>query len=109
MHPRRPTNGKYRVLPGQREELLVKDGARPYVKRQILMDLCPAAEWFMTKVRHRRPEKWKDEVDRVFELLEVDGERAVHDALIEAGRRGVVGSEYIEAILGGQASREVSR
>lgn len=109
VHPRRPTNGKYSVLPDQREELLVKDGARPYVKRQILMDLCPAAEWFMTEVRHRRPEQWEAEVDRVFDLLEAHGELAVRGALIEAGRRGVVGAEYVEAILGGQASREVSR
>ncbi len=109
VHPRRPTNGKYSVLPGQREALLTKDGARPYVKRQILMDLCPAAEWFMTEVRHRRPDRWKEEVDRVFELLDQHGERAVRDALIEAGRRAVVGAEYVEAILDGQAAREVSQ
>lgn len=109
VHPRFPTNGKYSVLPEQREELLTKDGARPFVKRQILMDLCPAAEWFMTEVRHRRPEQWKEEVDRIFELLEPHGELAVREALIEAGRRGVVGAEYVEAILGGQASQEVSR
>lgn len=109
VHPRRPANGKYSVLPDQREELLTKDGARPYVKRQVLMDLCPAAEWFMTEVRHRRPDHWRDEVDHVFALLEGHGEPAVRDALIEAGRRGVVGAEYVEAILGGQASREVSR
>ena len=109
VHPRYPLNGKYSVLPKQRPQMLTKDGARPYVKRQILMDLCPAAEWFMTEVRHRRPEHWKDEVDRVFALLDRHGEAAVRDALIEASRRRVVGAEYVEAILGGQASQEVSR
>lgn len=109
VHPRRPTNGKYSVLASQREELLTKDGARPFIKRQLLMDLCPAAEWFMTEVRHRRPELWEGDVDRVFDLLERHGERAVREALVEAGRRGVVGAEYIEAILDGQASEEVSR
>jgi hypothetical protein len=63
----------------------------------------------MTEVRHRRPERWKEEVDRIFELLEPHGELAVREALIEVGRRGVVGAEYVEAILGGQASQEVSR
>lgn len=109
VHPRRPGNGKYSVLPEQREELLTKEGARPFVKRQILMDLCPAAEWFMTEVRHRRPRQWEDEVDRVFRLLEAHGEPAVRDALIEVARRGVAGAEYVEAVLGGQASEEVSR
>lgn len=108
-HPRRPENGKYSVLPEQREQLLTKDGARPYVKRQLLMDLSPAAEWFMTEVRHRRPDLWEQDVERVFVLLEQHGERAVRDALVEAGRRGVVGAEYVEAILAGQAAEEVSR
>lgn len=109
IHPRRPANGKYSVLASQRESLLTKDGARPYIKRQLLMDLCPAAEWFMTEVRHRRPQRWEDEVAKIFDLLEHHGERAVRDAFAEAGRRNVVGAEYIEAILEGQASEEVSR
>lgn len=108
-HPRHLANGKYSVLACQREQMLTKDGARPYIKRQLLMDLCPAAEWFMTEVRHRRPEQWEREVDRVFVLLECHGERAVRDALVEAGRRDVVGAEYIEAILDGQVSEEVSQ
>lgn len=103
-HPRRPENGKYSVLPDQRAALLAKDGARPYVKRQILMDLCPAAEWFMTEVRHRRPQHWEEQVDRIFDLLERHDERAVRGALIEAAHRGVVGAEYVEAILDGQAA-----
>lgn len=109
IHPRRPVNRKYSVLPDQRAQLLTKDGARPFVKRQLLMDLCPAAEWFMTEVRHRRPELWTQDVERVFTLLERHGEFAVKEALIEAGRRGVVGAEYVEAILEGHASREVRR
>lgn len=109
VHSRHPANGKYSVLPKQRQELLTKEGARSFVKRQLLMDLCPAAEWFMTEVRHRRPERWEEEVARVFELLDRHGEIAVREALIEAARRGVAGAEYIEAILEGQASREVPR
>lgn len=109
VHPRFPANGKYSVLETQREELLVKDGARPYIKRQLLMDTCPAAEWFMTELRHRRPDQWQVEVDTLFTLLETHGEIAVRDALIEAARRGVVGSEYVVAILHGQASKEVTQ
>ena len=70
------------------------------------MDLCPAAEWFLTEVRHRRPETWKDDVDAAYELLEHYGEEAVCGALVEASRRETVGSEYLEAILDGQVSAE---
>jgi hypothetical protein len=107
VHPREPLNRSYSVLAEQREELLAKVGARPYVKRQILMEGCPAAEWFMTELRHRRPNQWEEEVDTIFTLLELHGERAVREALIESARRGLVGSEYIVAILAGQAAKEV--
>jgi transposase len=107
VHPRRPENAKYSVLPTQRAQLLTKDGARPFVKRQLLMDLCPAAEWFLTEIRHRRPAYWTEEVERIFTLLECYGEAAVRKALIEASRRSVVGAEYVEALLEGQASKEV--
>jgi hypothetical protein len=108
-HPRHPVNGKYSIHAAQREEVLVKDGARPLVKRQLLMDLCPAAEWFFTELRHRRPDRWEDEVALVFGLLEEHGEARVRDALIVAGRRGLVGADYLAAILTGQAAEEVSR
>ena len=85
VHPRVPLNREYSVLPFQREELLVKEGARPYVKRQLLMDGCPAAEWFMTELRHRRPAQWEEEVDTIFRLLELHGEQAVRDAIIRSG------------------------
>lgn len=107
VHPRAPLNGSYSVLPNQRDELLAKEGARSYVKRQILMDGCPAAEWFMTELRHRRPSHWEEQVDAIFALLEVHGDSAVREALIEAARRGVVGAEYIVAILAGQIALEV--
>ena len=109
VHPRYPTNGKYSVLERQRGQLLTKPGARPYIKRQLLMDSCPAAEWFMTELRHRRPDQWQEEVDVLFSLLEMHGEPAIRDALIEASRRGVVGCEYVVAILEGQVAAEVSR
>jgi hypothetical protein len=73
----------------------------------MLVDLCPAAEWFMTEVRHRRPAQWESDVERIFDLLELHGEACVRDALIEASRRCVVGAEYVEAIIQGQASQEV--
>lgn len=108
-HPRRPLNGKYSVLAEQRHELLGKTGARPYSKRQLLMDLCPAAEWFVTELRHRRPDTWKDDIDEAYELLEHYGDEAVRDALVVASRQETVGAEYLDAILQGHArSEEVS-
>ena len=88
-------------------EIFRKKGARPYVKRQLLIDLCPAAEWYMTELRHKRPSHWEEEVERVFALLEVHGEERVRAVLIDAARAGTVGAEYLEAVLEGSARLEV--
>ena len=108
VHPRKPLNGKYSVLASQREELLTKEGARSYVKRQILMEGNPAAEWFMTELRHRRPEQWEVDVDALFVLLEMHGEAVVRRALTEAAHRRLVGAEYVTAIIDGQAAGQES-
>jgi transposase len=104
-HPRRPVGSKRSVLPSQREELINKPGARPYLKRELLLGLCPAAMWFLTELRHRRPKRWEDEVARLYELLGEFEEVAVRDAFVEVARRELVGAEYVEAILRGQAAK----
>ena len=103
-HPRTPKNGKYSILPEQRQEVLQKRGARAYMKRQLVMDLCPAAEWMLTELRHRRQDQWKTDVDELYQLLEHYGEERLKVAMVEASRRNVVGPEYVEAILTGQAT-----
>lgn len=108
VHPRTPLNGKYSVLANQREELLIKEGARPFVKRQILMEGNPAAEWFMTELRHRRPDQWEVEVDAIFYLLEIHGEKAVRQALIKVAHERLIGAEYVAAILDGQMADQES-
>ena len=105
-HPRRPVNGKYSVLPEQRGELLEKSGAKPYVMRQLLLDLCPAAAWYITELRHRRPLHWEDQVGGLYALLDEFGECAVRDAFIAAAQRELVGAEYLEAILRGQVASD---
>jgi transposase len=105
-HPRVPVNGQYSVLPEQRHELLSKRGARPYTMRQLLMDLCPAATWYLTEIRHRRPDHWSDQVEALFGLLEKHGERPLQEAFIEAAARGAVGAEYVHALLAGHAAKE---
>jgi transposase len=107
VHPREPVNGKYSLLPEQRGEVLRKRGARSYVKRQLLLDLCPAAEWWLTELRHRRPEWWRAEVDRLFELLEQVGEERMQQAFGAAAQAGTVGAEYLEAVLLGHTGSEV--
>ena len=105
-HPRKPVDGKRSVLPQQREELIGKPGARPYLKRDLLVGLCPAAMWFLTELRHRRPKLWEDDVGRLYELLVEFEEVALRDALIEAARRELVGVGYVEAILRGHAAKQ---
>ncbi len=103
-HPRTPVDGKRSVLPSQRVELISKPGARPYLKRDLLLGLCPAAAWCLTEIRHRRPDRWEEEVAKLYELLGEFEEVALRDAFIEVGRRGLAGAEYVEAILRGQAA-----
>ena len=106
-HPRVPVNGIYSVLPEQRCELLEKRGARPYAMRQLLLDLCPAATWYLTEIRYRRPDHWSEQVERLYALLEEHGEAALQAAFIEAAARHAVGAEYVAALLGGHAAQEV--
>lgn len=105
-HPRALIHGKCSVLPEQRSELLEKDGARSYVKRQLLLDLCPAAEYYMTEIRHRRPEHWEDQVASIYELLEIWGAERMREAFTVAAQRGVIGAEYLEAVARGDIAEE---
>jgi transposase len=107
VHPRVPQNGKYSILPFQRGELHAKKGARPYTKRQLLMDLCPAAHWVITELRHRMPERWEEEIDRMYRLLEIYGDVRMAEAMIQASREHQFGWGYLHAYLSGQA--EVSQ
>lgn len=106
-HPRVPVNGLYSVLPEQRCELLSKRGARPFAMRQLLLDLCPAATWYLTELRYRRPDHWSEQVERLYALLEEHGEAAMQAAFIEAAARHAVGAEYITALLAGHAAKKV--
>ncbi len=72
----------------------------------LLMDLCPAATWYLTEIRHRRPDHWSDQVERLFGLLEEYGERAMQEAFVEAARREAVGAEYVHALLAGHAAQQ---
>lgn len=103
-HPRIPLNGQYSILATQREEVTRKKGVRSYAKRQILLDLCAPAEWMLTEIRHRRPDRWEDDVAKIYDLLERHGEQAMIDAFIETARQSVAGAEYIEAILCGEVA-----
>lgn len=107
-HPRYPLNGRYSILPGQRSQLLQKAGAKPYVKRQWLGDLCPAATWYVTELRHKRSALWREDVERIWALFEEHGEERVRAALIEAAAGKLVGAEYVEAIVLGQGRAEVA-
>jgi hypothetical protein len=106
-HPRVPFNGLSSVLPEQRCELLSKRGARPFAMRQLLLDLCPAATWYLTELRYRRPDHWSERVERLYALLEEHGEAAMQAAFIEAAARHAVGAEYITALLAGHAAKKV--
>ena len=70
--------------------MISKPGARPYLKRDLLLSLCPAAMWCLTEIRHRRPNQWEAEVARLYELLGEFEEAALRDAFIQVAQAVVM-------------------
>jgi len=68
----------------------------------------PRRGWYLTEIRHRRPDHWSEQIERLYALLEEHGEAAMKDAFIEAAAREAVGAEYITALLAGHAAEAVT-
>jgi transposase len=103
-HPRLPSNGRYSLLAEHRPAFFVKPRGRVMAKRQILMDLCPAAEDFFTELIHRRPQTWREQdLPIAWELLEKQGEEKTREAFAYCVRRDAIGGEYLRAWAEGVA------
>jgi transposase len=104
-HPRVPENGRYSLLPEQREALFVKPRGELMAQRQILMDLCPEAERFFTEVVHRRPQSWRrGDLPAIWALFEEMGPRKLRQAFATCVAQETYGSEYLAAVLRGIAA-----
>jgi transposase len=99
-HPRR-TRG-VSILPEHRAALLDRvHGARGqlYFQRQSLWELGPQAEAWLTELVHRRPARWRPDVEACFALLQDYGAAALHDAFAWGVRHGAIGAEYVRTHL----------
>jgi transposase len=107
-HPRR-TRG-VSILPEHRAALLDRvHGARGqlYFQRQSLWELGPQAEAWLTELVHRRPARWRPDVEACFALLQDYGPAALHDAFTWGVQHGAIGAEYVRTRLATRAT-EVS-
>ena len=107
-HPRRARGAS--ILPEHRAALLDRvHGARGqlYFQRQSLWELGPEAEAWLTELIHRRPARWRPDVEACFALLQDYGPAALHAAFAWGVRHGAIGAEYVRTRLA-TAPAEVS-
>ena len=99
-HPRRTRGAS--ILPEHRAALLDRvHGARGqlYFQRQSLWELGPQAEAWLTELVHRRPARWRPDVEACFAWLQDYGPTALHEAFAWGVRHGAIGAEYVRTRL----------
>lgn len=98
-HPRFPENGKSSVLPEHAEELFQVKRGKPYAQRQLLLDLDPIVEPYLTELVHRRPLAWEGDVDATYQLYQRIGRSDLLAAIELAIELRCFGSEYLLEIV----------
>ena len=99
-HPRRARGAS--ILPEHRAALLERvHGARGqlYFQRQSLWELGPEAEAWLTELVHRRPARWRPDVEACFALLQDYGSAALRAAFGWGVQQGAIGAEYVRTQL----------
>lgn len=99
-HPRRARGVS--ILPEHRAALLARvHGARGqlYFQRQSLWELGPEAEAWLTELVHRRPARWRPDVEACFALLQDYGPAALRIAFGWGVQQGAIGAEYVRTRL----------
>ncbi|MGH2667528.1 MAG: IS21 family transposase [bacterium] len=97
-HPRLREPGAWSVLPMHRTAMVkaVKGRkGRLYLKRQYVLQLGPVAEAYLTELVHRKPNAWREDVERLHELQQQVGDARLVEALRAALASGLVGAEYV--------------
>ena len=100
-HPRFPENGKSSVLSEHAEQLFQFRRGKPYAQRQILLDLDPIVEPYLTELVHRCPLGWETHVDKIYQLYEHIGRADLLAAIALATEIRCFGSEYLLNIAEG--------
>lgn len=100
-HRRLPPGG-LSILPEHRAAMLERVPGlrgRLYFQRQSLWELGPAADAWLTELVHRRPARWRDDVESCFGLLQEHGPRRLLAAFADGVRQHTIGAEYVAATL----------
>jgi transposase len=97
-HPRFPENGHSSVLAEHAEELFVFQRGKPYAQRQLLLDLDPSVEPYMTELVHRRPMRWEVDIDLMYQLYRHLGRTDFLAAVALAAEQRCFGGEYLVVI-----------
>ena len=108
-HPRRSHGAS--ILPAHRAALLDRvHGARGqlYFQRQSLWELGPDAEAWLTELVHRRPARWRPDVEACFALLQDYGAPPLRAAFAWGVRHGAIGAEYVRTQLATRTIGEVT-
>lgn len=95
VHPRVPENGRCSVLPQHAEEMFAYPRGKHYAKRQLLLDLSPIVEPYLTELVHRRPMTWERDVEQLYRLYCEIGHSCFLEALSAAWEGGQIGAEYL--------------
>ena len=100
-HPRFPENGKSSVLAAHAQALFQFRRGKPYAQRQLLLDLDPLVEPYLTELVHRRPQGWQSDIEAIYQLYEQIGRTDLLAAIELATEERCFGGEYLQAIAEG--------
>lgn len=98
-HPRFPDNGRSSVLADHAQELFRFRRGKPYAQRQLLLDLDPSVEPYLTELVHRRPQGWERDVEQIYQLYEQVGRADILAGIALATEQRCFGGEYLLAII----------
>jgi transposase len=82
--------------------------AKRYMQREHLLGVGREALEYLTELTHRRPQVWVRDVDRLHELLQRHGDRALRAAFARGLAERAIGAEYIAHYLSTPPTRPES-
>ncbi len=82
--------------------------AKRYMQREHLLGVGREALEYLTELTHRRPQVWVRDVDRLHELLQRHGDRALRAAFARGLAERAIGAEYIAHYLSTPPARPES-
>jgi hypothetical protein len=101
-HKRLSTPHAKSVLPDHRAEMVAAVSgkrAKRYYKREQLIGLGSVAFDYLTELVYRRPKTWSDDVEQLYELMQLHGDGPTLHAIELALGEKTFGAEYVSHFL----------